>query len=87
MSSGPGGPNLVGAVIYLPIGGGSAERPFVGGVGTPEMQERFRDSTYEIAIRLDDGALRVIQRHDGPRYSVHDRVRLAGVDELELVAE
>jgi hypothetical protein len=87
MSSGPGGPNLVGAVVYLPLGGGKSERPFVGGVGTPEMQERFRESTYEIAIRLDDDTLRVIQRHDGPRYSVGDRVRLSGFDELELVAD
>ena len=86
-SSGPGGPNLVGAVIYLPLGGETTERPFVGGVGTPEMRERFRESTYEIAVRLDDGSLRFVQRHDGTRYRVGDRVRLSGVNQIELVSE
>lgn len=86
-SSGPGGPNLVGAVIYLPLGGETTERPFVGGVGTPEMRERFRESTYEIAVRLDDGSLRFVQRHDGTRYRVGDRVRLSGVNQIELVTD
>ena len=88
-STGPGGPNLVGAVIYLPLGGDATttEKPFVGGVGTPEMKERFRESTYEITVRLDDGALRFVQRHDGSRYRVGDRVRLSGVNQIELVVD
>lgn len=81
--------NLVGAVIYLPLGGDATptEKPFVGGVGTPEMRERFQETTYEIAVRLDDGAVRFIQRHDGTRYRVGDRVRLPGAGQLELVTE
>ena len=86
-SSGPSGPNLVGAVIYLPLGNETSERPFAGGVGTPEMRERFRETTYEIAVRLDDGSTRFLQRSDGTRYRVGDRVRLAGVNQLELLAE
>ncbi|MPZ41813.1 MAG: hypothetical protein GEV05_00130 [Betaproteobacteria bacterium] len=85
-SSGSVDRNLVGAVIYLPLGGATRERPFVGGVGTPEAQARFRQSSYEILVRLDDGTLRTTQRHDGSRYSVGDRVRLAGNDEIELIA-
>ena len=85
-SSGPGGPNLVGAVIYLPLGGDGAQRPFVGGVGTPEMRERFRESTYEIAVRLDDGSLRFLQRRDGGRFQVGDRVRAPAGGQLELIA-
>lgn len=77
----------VGAVIYLPLGGETAERPFVGGVGTPEMRERFGETTYEITVRLDDGATRFIQRNDGSRYQVGDRVRVGGTDGLELVVE
>ena len=84
-SSGAVDRNLVGAVIYLPLGGGARERPFVGGVGTPEAQERFGQSSYEILVRLDDDTLRTLRRHDGSRYSVGDRVRLAG-DEVELIA-
>ena len=86
-SSGPGGPNLVGAVIYLPLGNESAERPFIGGVGTPEMRERFRETTYEVAVRMDDGATRFVPRHDGTRYQVGDRVRLSAPGQLELVTE
>jgi hypothetical protein len=85
-SAGPVGPNLVGAVIYLPLGGDSPQRPFVGGVGTPEMKERFRESIYEIAVRFDDGSLRFLQRPDGARYQVGDRVRATGAGQLELMA-
>ena len=87
-SSGPGERNLVGAVIYLPLGNNeTAERPYVGGVGTPEMRERFQETTYEIAVRLDDGAMRFVERHDGTRYRVGDRVRIPAPGQLEIVAE
>jgi outer membrane lipoprotein SlyB len=77
----------VGAVINLPLGGETAERPFVGGVGTPEMRERFAETTYEITVRLDDGATRFIQRKDGGRYEVGDRVRIRGPAGLEPIVE
>ncbi|MCC7487755.1 MAG: hypothetical protein IT529_22525 [Burkholderiales bacterium] len=87
-SSSPGADrNLVGAVVYLPLGGDSGEKPFVGGVGTPEMRERFQDTTYEITVRLDDGAVRFLERHDGTRYRIGDRVRLPGAGQIELLAE
>ena len=75
--------NLVGAVLVLPIGQGS--EAFVGGVGTPEMNQRFQDTEFEIMVRLDDGSLHQVRRPDGPRYRVGDRVRLQGI-QLELVA-
>jgi outer membrane lipoprotein SlyB len=78
--------NFVGAVIYLPLGE-SGEKPFVGGVGTPEMRERFRETTYEIAIRLDDGAIRFVESHEGTRFQIGDRVRVSGVNDLELVVQ
>lgn len=68
--------NLTGAVVYLPLGGES-DRSFVGGVGTPEMRERFTETTYEITVRLDNGAYRFIERRDGTRFQVGDRVRLS----------
>jgi len=87
-SSGPGDRNLVGAVVYLPLcSSDSAERPFVGGVGTPEMRERFQETIYEIAVRMDDGAMRFVQRYDGTRYRVGDRVRISAPGQLEPVVE
>lgn len=78
--------NFVGAVIYLPLGN-TGEKPFVGGVGTPEMRERFRETTYEVTIRLDDGAMRFVDTPDGTRFETGDRVRVSGVNEIELVVQ
>jgi hypothetical protein len=77
----------VGAVVFLPLGGDPSERPFVGGVGTPEMRERFRETTFEVAVRMDDNSMRVIQRFDGSQYRAGDRVRITGQDQLELVLD
>jgi hypothetical protein len=79
--------NLAGAVIYLPLGGETTERPFVGGVGTPEARERFRESSYEILVRLDEDVLRTIRRPHGSRYRVGDRVRLSSNDQIEPIAQ
>jgi hypothetical protein len=86
-SRGPVDHNLVGAVVYLPLGGGSSDRPFVGGVGTPEMRERFAQTTYDITVRMEDGAMRSFQRADGARYHAGDRVRATASGELEWVTE
>ena len=69
-------PNRVGVVIALPLGGTGGE-PVVGAVGTPEMRDRFADSTYEITVRLDSGAYSRVSHRDGGRFQVGDRVRLA----------
>ena len=86
-----GGPTGICAAIAAARAGATVtlleEKPFVGGVGTPEMKERFRESTYEITVRLDDGALRFVERPDGSRYRVGDRVRLSGVNQIELVVD
>ena len=81
--SGPSGSNPVGAVVSIPFGAGS-EKPFVGGVGTPEMRERFSATEYEITIRLDDGGYTMVQRRDGLAYQVGDRVRVQGT-QVELL--
>ena len=73
----------VGAVIALPLGDGG--RPYVGGVGTPEMRERFAETTYDITVQLDRGGYTSVQRADGARYQVGDRVRLRGV-QMDLLA-
>jgi hypothetical protein len=77
-----GSPVYVGAVMALPMGDGKS---YVGGVGTPEMRERFAESTYEITIRLDSGGYTSVQRRDGGTFRVGDRVRVSGI-QLELLA-
>jgi outer membrane lipoprotein SlyB len=84
MSTGPDSTVRVGAVVALPLGDSSTDQSFVGGVGTPEMRARFSDSSYEITVLLDNGAYSVVQRRDGGRYRVGDRVRMRGI-ELELL--
>jgi outer membrane lipoprotein SlyB len=79
------GTRVVGAVIVVPFGGSSAATtPFVGGVGTPEMQQRFGEISYQVVVRMDDGDTRVLERRDGGRYSIGDRVRLVE-GQLELL--
>ena len=81
---GPGSTVIVGAVVALPFGEGS-DKSFVGGVGTPEMRERFSETTYEVVIRLDDGGFTQVERRDGASFRVGDRVRVQGT-QLELLA-
>lgn len=81
--SGPGGDVPVGAVIYVPFGAGS-DKPYVGGVGTPEMQKRLSETEYDVTVRLDDGADTIVRRRDGLAYRIGDRVRVTGL-QLQLL--
>jgi hypothetical protein len=84
IDQGPGSQVIVGAVVALPLGGGT-EKPFVGGVGTPEMRERFSETTYDVTVQFDNEGYSIVQRADGASFRVGDRVRLRGI-ELELLA-
>lgn len=75
----------VGAVFVVPFGPGRPEKPYVGGVGTQEMNDRFKDVSYTIIVRMDDGSYRTTERRDGNQYAVGDRVRLAE-GRLDLLA-
>jgi hypothetical protein len=67
---------VVGTVAYLPLGGAKDEGWRVGAVGTPEMQGQFGESSYEIIVAMDSGERRSIQRRDGARFRVGERVTL-----------
>jgi len=68
---------LVGAVVYLPLGAGTQNDGWrFGAAGTPEMQARLNDSSYEITVLMDSGERRAIQRRDGSRFQVGQRVTL-----------
>ena len=84
VDSGPGSSQPVGAVISIPFGRG-ADKPYVGGVGTPEMRERLSQTQYEITVQLDDGGYTMVQRPDGLAFHIGDRVRVEGT-QLELLA-
>jgi len=83
IDSGMGGTIYTGAVVYLPLGKG-ADKPYVGGVGTPEMRERFSQTSYEVVVQLDSGGPISVQRDDGASFRVGDRVRVRG-NQLELI--
>lgn len=67
--------NVVGGVFVHSFGPGGGQT-YVGGVGTPEMQQRLSETSYELTVRMDDGGYRMIQRRDGARFQVGDRVRI-----------
>jgi len=69
---------VVGTVAYLPLGAGSKsdEKWRIGAVGTPEMQAQIGQSSYEITVQMDSGERRTVQRRDGSRFQVGQRVTL-----------
>jgi outer membrane lipoprotein SlyB len=68
---------LVGAVAYLPLGAAKSNDGWrFGAAGTPEMQAQFGESSYEITVLMDSGERRTIQRRDGSRFQVGQRVRV-----------
>ena len=77
---------VIGAVMVLPFGAGSSSEKarYVGGVGTPEMNERLGELSYEVTVRMNDQTLRTVERRDGAQFAVGDRVRVAE-GRLELV--
>jgi outer membrane lipoprotein SlyB len=68
---------VVGAVAYLPLDAAKNNEGWrFGAVGTPEMQGQFGESSYEITVLMDSGDHRFLQRRDGSRFQVGQRVRL-----------
>jgi len=47
------------------------------------MYARLRQTTCEVAVKLDDGPIQLVRRADGSRFAVGDRVRWGGGEELE----
>ena len=79
-ASGPPESRVIGAVMVLPFGRGSSSSSragFVGGVGTPEVNERMGELSYEVAVRMDDYTLRTVEQRDGGQFTIGDRVRVS----------
>ena len=68
---------VVGTVAQFHFGpGGRSENWTFGAAGTPEMQARLGETTYEITVAMDVGERRTLQRRDGNRFHVGQRVAL-----------
>ena len=74
LDSGPAGP-VVGTVAQFHFGPGP-ERWTFGAAGTPELQARLGETTYEVTVAMDSGEKRTLQRRDGHRFHVGQRVAL-----------
>ncbi len=67
---------LVGPAISFSWGGNSETQTRVGAVGSPEMQQRFIEISYEITVRFDDSRYGLIEQADPGDLRVGDRVKL-----------
>ena len=66
---------VVGSVAQFQWGRGESGWR-LGGAGTPEMQDRFGQTYYEVVVAMDSGDKRTVQRRDVSRYYVGQRVAL-----------
>jgi hypothetical protein len=70
-------PPVVGSVAQFRFGSGGRDAGWnFGAAGTPEMQARFAETTYEVNVAMDVGESRTLQRRDGYRFHVGQRVAL-----------
>jgi len=77
-ASGLDTPPVVGTVAAFRFGKGGNESWSFGAAGTPEMQARLGETNYEITVAMDAGESRTLQRRDGNRFHVGQRVALRG---------
>lgn len=71
-------PPVVGTVAQFHFGAEKGERWSFGAAGTPEMQARLGETSYEVIVMMDNGERRTLQRRDGNRFHVGQRVALRG---------
>ena len=65
---------LIGPAISMTWGPGAPPRTQIGAVGTPGMQRRYIDLTYEVTVRFDDGRFGLIEQDNVGDLRVGDRV-------------
>jgi hypothetical protein len=67
---------LVGTVARFEFDSGRPDSWHLGAAGTPEMQLRLGEIYYEVTVVMDGGDRRTVQRRDGNRFHVGQRVAL-----------
>jgi hypothetical protein len=73
---------VVGTVAQFRFDRGRAEGWTFGAAGTPEMQERLGQTTYEVTVAMDVGESRTLRTREAHRYHIGQRVAVRG-GELE----
>ena len=81
-ASGPETPPVVGTVAQFRFDRGRSEGWTFGAAGTPEMQTRLGQTTYEVTVAMDVGESRTLRTREAHRYHVGQRVAVRG-GELE----
>jgi hypothetical protein len=71
---------VVGTVAQFHFGGGKSQGWSFGAAGTPEMQARLGETYYELTVAMDSGEKRTVERKDGNRFHVGQRVALRAGD-------
>lgn len=66
----------VGAVMYLSLGDEGDKAWRVGAAGTPDMQARFAQTTYEVIVEMQDGERRTFRPREPRRFQPGQRVTL-----------
>ena len=70
-------PPRIGPVISFSWGGrGDATKAQIGAMGSPQMQQRMIDISYELTVLLDDGRYALIEQNDVGDLRIGDRVRM-----------
>jgi hypothetical protein len=65
---------VVGTVAQFRFDRGRAEGWTFGAAGTPEMQERLGQTTYEVTVAMDAGESRTVRTREAHRFHVGQRV-------------
>lgn len=84
----PGSPSdldtgpVVGTVAQFRFDRGRAEGWTFGAAGTPEMQARLGQTSYEVTVAMDAGENRTVRIREAHRFHIGQRVALRG-GELE----
>jgi hypothetical protein len=73
---------VVGTVAQFRFDRGRAEGWTFGAAGTPEMQTRLGQTTYEVTVAMDAGESRTVRTREAHRFHVGQRVAVRG-GELE----
>jgi hypothetical protein len=81
-ASGLDTPPVVGTVAQFHFDRGRAEGWTFGAAGTPEMQTRLGQTTYEVTVAMDVGEKRTLRTREAHRYHIGQRVAVRG-GELE----
>jgi hypothetical protein len=69
-------PPVVGTVARFEFDRDRPDSWHLGAAGTPEMRQRLGEVYYEVVVAMDGGERRTVERRDGSRFYVGQRVAL-----------